>query len=251
MRNFDGTTSLTASIWLVVLLFPAVFLVVSDISVVRTVAGLIALTVFSALYAVGFGLIDSVPRGWARRRWFLLWFGALCAVSLLAAPVIGANASFLVPFLVAMLAFNVPVWISAPATVMIVLGSSLLVYLLVPDALPGVLAGTVLSPLMVYVVAMVTLRFEHRDRLAHQLEIARERESIAVDVHDLLGHSLTVVTLKSELARRLVDTDPAAAKEEMEQITRLSRTALAEVRSTVTRMRHLTWAARSRRRAGR
>lgn len=56
-------------------------------------------------------------------------------------------------------------------------------------------------------------------------------------MHDTLGHSLTVVTVKAELAGRLIDLDPEAAKAEIEQIRSLSREALAEVRATVAGLR--------------
>jgi two-component system sensor histidine kinase DesK len=49
----------------------------------------------------------------------------------------------------------------------------------------------------------------------------------------VLGHSLTVVTVKAELAERLVDIDPARAKDELAEIQVLSRQALAEIRATV------------------
>jgi two-component system sensor histidine kinase DesK len=70
---------------------------------------------------------------------------------------------------------------------------------------------------------------EVRDRLA----ISAERERVARDVHDVLGHSLTVVTVKADLAARLVKADPARATAELEDIQRLSRQALAEIRATV------------------
>ncbi|MEZ7667336.1 sensor histidine kinase [Rothia sp. 27098_8_161] len=69
------------------------------------------------------------------------------------------------------------------------------------------------------------------------LALSEEREEIARDVHDVLGHSLTVITLKAELAQRLLEIDPARAGAEMEAIVQLSRASLAEVRSTVTRLR--------------
>ena len=53
------------------------------------------------------------------------------------------------------------------------------------------------------------------------------------DVHDVLGHSLTVVTVKTELAARLIDFDPERAKQEMAQVQDLARQALAEIRATV------------------
>ena len=57
----------------------------------------------------------------------------------------------------------------------------------------------------------------------------------------LLGHSLTVINLKSELARRLIDSDPQRAQQELQEVSALSRRGLAEVRSTVTRMRMPTF----------
>src|SRR5699024_823777 len=67
--------------------------------------------------------------------------------------------------------------------------------------------------------------------------VSTERETVARDVHDLLGHSLTVINLKSEVAARTMESDPEGARQEVLEIARLSRTALADVRSTVTRLR--------------
>jgi two-component system sensor histidine kinase DesK len=71
-----------------------------------------------------------------------------------------------------------------------------------------------------------------REELA-RLAVAEERLRIARDVHDLLGHSLSVIALKSELAAKLVDRDPQRAAAELADINAVSRTALAEVRETV------------------
>lgn len=60
-----------------------------------------------------------------------------------------------------------------------------------------------------------------------------ERERIARDLHDLLGHTLSVVALKSELAARLADADPGRAGKEMREVEQVARQALAEVRSAV------------------
>ena len=60
-----------------------------------------------------------------------------------------------------------------------------------------------------------------------------ERERIARDLHDLLGHTLSVITLKSELASKLIERNPERAVQEIQEVERISREALAEVRSTV------------------
>jgi two-component system sensor histidine kinase DesK len=68
---------------------------------------------------------------------------------------------------------------------------------------------------------------------------AAERERIARDLHDLLGHTLTVVAVKADLAARLVDIDPVRAKVEMQDLQATARTALADIRSAVTGMRRI------------
>jgi len=69
-----------------------------------------------------------------------------------------------------------------------------------------------------------------------------ERLRIARDLHDVLGHTLSLVTLKSELASRLVDADPARAQQEMREVERIARSAMAEVRRTVAGERQLVLA---------
>ncbi len=81
--------------------------------------------------------------------------------------------------------------------------------------------------------ARSTDRGEDYERMSRDLAIVEERERVARDVHDVLGHSLTVVTVKAELAERLVDLDPERAKAELAEIQALSRQALAEIRATV------------------
>ena len=60
-----------------------------------------------------------------------------------------------------------------------------------------------------------------------------ERERIARDLHDILGHTLSVIILKSELASRLLEHDPQRAKAEIEDVERISRNALSEVREAI------------------
>jgi len=75
-------------------------------------------------------------------------------------------------------------------------------------------------------------------RMAHeeieQLAKTAERERIARDMHDVLGHSLSLIVLKSELAGRLLASQPARAALELAEIETTARQALAEVRRTIT-----------------
>ncbi|GAA4167428.1 sensor histidine kinase [Gryllotalpicola koreensis] len=72
-----------------------------------------------------------------------------------------------------------------------------------------------------------------------RLAVAEERARFTRDLHDVLGHSLTVVTVKSELAARLVDRDPQRAKTELADIERLGRGALADLRASIAGYREM------------
>jgi len=64
-----------------------------------------------------------------------------------------------------------------------------------------------------------------------------ERERIGRDLHDLLGHTLSVVALKSELAGKLIQRDPAAARVQIGEVEEVARQALAQVREAVAGIR--------------
>ncbi len=71
-----------------------------------------------------------------------------------------------------------------------------------------------------------------QEEIEHLAKVA-ERERIARDLHDVLGHTLSLIVLKSELASRLVDRDPARAGDEMQQVEIIARDALTEVRNAI------------------
>jgi two-component system sensor histidine kinase DesK len=70
------------------------------------------------------------------------------------------------------------------------------------------------------------------EEVEHLAKVA-ERERIARDLHDVLGHTLSVITLKSELAGKLIDRDPARAGKEIREVEEISRQALSEVRDAI------------------
>jgi two-component system sensor histidine kinase DesK len=84
-----------------------------------------------------------------------------------------------------------------------------------------------------------------RGLLAAQQELAdlavqNERARIAGDLHDILGHSLTVVTVKAELAQRLLDVDLDRARKELADLEALARDALSDVRATALGVRGIS-----------
>jgi two-component system sensor histidine kinase DesK len=75
------------------------------------------------------------------------------------------------------------------------------------------------------------LRLAH-DEIEHLAKVA-ERERIARDLHDVLGHTLSLIALKSELAGKLVDRDPEQARREIHDVENAARDALSEVRQAI------------------
>ncbi len=73
-----------------------------------------------------------------------------------------------------------------------------------------------------------------------RLAVVEERLRVARDLHDLLGHTLSMIALKSELARRLVEHDPAQAAREMHEVEKVARQILREVREAVAGYRQPT-----------
>jgi two-component system sensor histidine kinase DesK len=73
-----------------------------------------------------------------------------------------------------------------------------------------------------------------------RLAVDNERSRFARDLHDLLGHSLTVITVKAELAQRLLDVDVERARAEIADLEQISRDSLTDVRRAVEGYRDIT-----------
>ena len=101
----------------------------------------------------------------------------------------------------------------------------------------------ILCPIIAGLIVAERIQDRHRAdlRLSHdeirRLAASAERERIGRDLHDLLGHTLSMVTLKSELAGRLIERDPGAARREIADVERVARDALSQVRSAVSGIR--------------
>jgi two-component system, NarL family, sensor histidine kinase DesK len=89
-----------------------------------------------------------------------------------------------------------------------------------------VAAEIVLCGIGVTFIFRQTREIQHRDK-------AHERERIAKDLHDVLGHSLSSLALKAELARRIFPTDPGRALLEISDIEHIARQGLEEMRSAI------------------
>lgn len=230
---------LMSVIWLVFLYFPIRALLSSPASEPLLALGWCALIAFAVAYMLGFWL--GMRAGWhqpsARVGW-LFAIAVLCVA--LTTPTIGWEATSFLPFLMAYTAYAISAtahWVASFASIAIV-GLDIVLSLTTGRIPPWLLAGIVL---MMAAVNSINIWMIGRSVVAEELRLelatSEERETIARDVHDLLGHSLTVVKLKAELASRLIEQDPVAAQAELADIARLTGEAIAGVRGTVTGLR--------------
>ncbi len=117
------------------------------------------------------------------------------------------------------------------------------VAILSPIAFPWRIFAFAPALLFVWIVGLACLEGAERRRRAaalraenvriEHLATLTERERIARDLHDLLGHTLTGILVRAQLVQRLAGADPAAAAAEAADVERIAREALAQVRATV------------------
>lgn len=109
---------------------------------------------------------------------------------------------------------------------------------------PSILFGgmTGISVFMSRELVNSNKQLEESQEEAKKLAAMAERERIARDLHDLLGHTLTVIAVKSELASKVLDSDPERARAELVDINATTRGALADIRGAISGIKNTTLA---------
>ncbi|NUT35925.1 MAG: sensor histidine kinase [Hamadaea sp.] len=109
----------------------------------------------------------------------------------------------------------------------------------------SIVLNALLAAAMVLVIRNMIKLIRELDRTRTELArsaVEQERLRFARDLHDLLGHTLSLIVVKAEVVRRVAERDPAAAAREAAEIEEIGRTALAEVRDAVSGYRDLALA---------
>ncbi|MCO1595014.1 histidine kinase [Micromonospora sp. RHAY321] len=233
--------SLATGIW-ASLLLPAVGLT-REPDRVRVALGAIGILAFAVTQTA---VLYAAVTPWLDQRWRRRAQVGLAGVAVLTVPLVGPVAAGVWPtwaWLGASLIGIAPLLVRPPAALAVAAG-----VLLVAVGVAGWTGGSVVHHLAVtggvgVAVAAVNgfqvwfwdLLVQARQGQAAQarLAAAEERLRFARDVHDVLGHSLTVIAVKAELAARLAPVDPERAGREATEVQRLAASALTEVRETV------------------
>lgn len=219
--------------------------------------GLAAVALFVVVYLLLTGMLRDIRRGGtpanpsppgrgplsaARSAAALrIGLGLMLGLALLQLPAAGAHALPCAVYIAAVAMIGLPAreGLAVVATLAVTVESAVR---LVPGwqdgdgyALAVVLAGAATWGLRTAVDRQTRLRSAQQD-----IAVAGERNRIAADLHDILGHSLTVVAVKAELAQRLLDVDIERARTELRDLESLARDALADVRATALGVRGIS-----------
>ena len=183
-------------------------------------------------------LVDTPPLSWS-----LPYVGVLVVLGALTVVCVGEPGLACTVYASVACVMVFPFRVAAPITVALVVGTIALGASEDWGSQVGTAFGIMAASVAVFGLRAVMTR--NIDLVNAQLENARlavdnERTRFARDLHDILGHSLTVITVKAELAQKLLDVDLERARAEMADLERLSRDALTDVRRAVEGYRDIT-----------
>jgi two-component system sensor histidine kinase DesK len=193
------------------------------------VANLVAYLAFLILYFLGY---------WVHGRKLVMVLSAMTLLGFVTTPFNPFGASLFI-YAAAMIAFidrskprllHLGIYLSVVAVYGFLTDQK--VWFFVPATLFAAIIGGVNIHYAQVWASNARLRMAH-DEIEHLAKLA-ERERIARDLHDVLGHTLSVIALKSELAGKLMERNPARAAQEIREVNDVARDALTQVRSAVT-----------------
>jgi two-component system sensor histidine kinase DesK len=238
MQNFYKKTGLNLYVWLAFFILPFYF--ISQYSKLWTlVTGIIIILVFFVCYLLAF-----ITKGWQ----VYMWIGLLIAISI--TMTIAYDYAYFSLFL-AFFIGNIKNKAGFFTLYSVNLGASFLTInygfinqsSLLVSQLPFVfisLMASILLPISTYnknKTEQLEGQLENANKRLDDLVKMEERQRIARDLHDTLGQKLSLISLKTDLAKRLLRNNPDQAEIELNDLRQTASTALKEVREMVTTMR--------------
>jgi two-component system sensor histidine kinase DesK len=225
------------SVWLVFLLYPIGDLVHGRIRGVRAVVAWAGLCLFVGLYEL---IVWRFP--WSQPSVQRRLTGLLAAFAALTVGLVFAFGANWIGLLIYLSVATGSVL--APRRSLVAIPAITVVSLAASATFHVGVASTAFLSFMTLAIGGMIVAWRETWMLVSELRAARaevarlavseERLRISRDLHDLLGHSLSVIVLKSQLARRLADRDPEAAAKEVREIEDVARRSLVDVREAVT-----------------
>lgn len=225
-------------IWTILCILPFYFIFQST-STIQIIIGILLTIAFIIFYWIAF-----LSSGWA----VYIWAFILIAISITATNLFSyVYFAFLLAYFVGnvkdRIAFLITYTVLLISTTISIYFALVLQEVFFLKQLPLVIIvwiSVILLPFSIYKgkeLGQLEAKLEFANKKIAELIILEERERIARDLHDTLGQKLSLIGLKSDLARRLINKNPEQAQSELRDVQQTARTALNEVRKMVSSMR--------------
>jgi len=228
----------TAGVWLVFMGWTVIGFINSTAPIPVQIAGWLALLAFPFIYLHAF--VRPEPFS-SRNRLLntLLYTMALIMLGIIMSLSTPTAIINIVSYLMALWIFNHRLVTGFVATTLLVAGAVAVIFFANLEDYSDWFIAAVALPAVIMILIRITIELDaNQQARSEQVALAAQREDLASTVHDVLGHSLTTITVKVQLAQRLVDKDLAAAKAELADIESVARSSLSEVRTAVTDLQH-------------
>lgn len=236
---FLKTSGLSPYVWAILCILPFYFIFQSDATNQYKMIGIIVTLLFLSLFRLAYK-----TTGWMRYVWTFVLMGCFTYMTILFGYIYFA-------FFLAYLAGNIKKkadFVAIYVLLLVSTGISIYLGILLHQAfflkqMPFVIITWLSITLLPFtirnrkVLGHLEEKLDDANKKISELLVVEERERIARDLHDTLGQKLSLIGLKSDLARRLINKNPEQAASELIDVQQTARTALNEVRKMVSSMR--------------
>lgn len=236
--TFQKNNGIAPYIWTVLCILPFYFIFQSS-SIIKIVVGILLTVLFFVFYRIAF-----ISKGWPVYLWTMILIGiSITSTSLFNYVYFAFFLAYFIGNIKDRIAFYTLYFIHLFST------SASINYNIVRQndqflaQLPFIIIiwiSVILLPFNIYnrkERGQLEEKLEDANKRISELSKLEERQRIARDLHDTLGQKLSMIGLKSDLARKLIYKDPEQARSELKDVQQTARTALSEVRKLVSSMR--------------
>ncbi|WP_160720415.1 sensor histidine kinase [Bacillus sp. USDA818B3_A] len=235
---FEKNNGIAPYIWTILCILPFYFIFQSS-STIGIVLGILLTLVFFILYRIAF-----ISKGWPVYLWTLILIGiSITASSLYSYVYFAFFLAYFIGNIKDRIAFLTLYFIHLICTSVSINYNIVMQEKLFLQQLPFVIIiwiSVILLPFSIHnrkERGQLEEKLEDANKRISELVIMEERNRIARDLHDTLGQKLSLIGLKTDLARKLILKDPEQARDELKDVQQTARTALSEVRKLVSSMR--------------
>lgn len=236
--TFQKNSGISPYIWTILSILPFYF-IFQESSPIKIVVGIILTVLFFIFYRIAF-----ISKGWLVYLWTFILIGiSITSTSLYSYVYFSFFLSYFIGNIKERMTFLTLYFIHLIST-----SASINFSIVQQDEfflkqLPFVIIiwiSVILLPFSIHnrkEMGQLEEKLEDANKRISELVKLEERQRIARDLHDTLGQKLSLIGLKSDLARRLITKDPEQARNELKDVQQTARTALSEVRKMVSSMR--------------